>query len=382
MPSYRRSYYYAGTLSGAGGTPSGEGRRVAMRQGGTLTWLFGDHLGSTTITATENGTLASEQKYTAWGQTRSGSVGTDRQYTGQISEPQLGLYFYNARFYDPYLARFIQADTIIPQPGNPLAWDRYSYTYNNPINFTDPSGHNVCSDDGYCGNLNSTSYWNVVINDLSSSYGITFSGSWSIKDKVAAMIGVIVVAGALSKHSDYSAADTFLGVFGRMTFSVLSGTGAWFGERVSTGISFTSGKERLDPRLMAHELGHSFNAMYVNRGNADSPYNVLGKTTITDSAGNWLTGLLYDSQEGVTEWVRGYDGYPLSSNGDYDDPELYHGPVDWEDANSVGEEYADMFMNWSFNSFLSSAAGIARYNWMSRDVQRALSVMQPSPTRR
>ena len=62
-------YYYAG------------GSRIAMRTSGTLTWLLGDHLGSATITATENGTLASEQKYTAWGQTRSGSVTTDRQYT-------------------------------------------------------------------------------------------------------------------------------------------------------------------------------------------------------------------------------------------------------------------------------------------------------------
>lgn len=79
-----------------GGQLSGEGRRVAMRQGGVLTWLLGDHLGSTTITANENGVLASEQTYTAWGQTRSGSVTTDRQYTGQISEPQLGIYFYNA----------------------------------------------------------------------------------------------------------------------------------------------------------------------------------------------------------------------------------------------------------------------------------------------
>ncbi len=126
-------YYYAA------------GQRIAMRQPTTLTWLLGDHLGSATITATENGTLASEQKYTAWGQTRSGSVGTDRQYTGQINEPQLGLYFYNARFYDPYLARFIQADTIIPQPGNPMAWDRYGYVNNSPVVNADPSGHWITS---------------------------------------------------------------------------------------------------------------------------------------------------------------------------------------------------------------------------------------------
>jgi len=136
-------YYYA------------NGQRIAMRSNGTLTWLLGDHLGSTTITANGDGSLATEQKYTAWGQTRSGSSPTDRQYTGQINEAQLGLYFYNARYYDSYLARFISPDSIIPLPGNPQAWDRYSYTSNNPINYVDPTGHaQICAqgdEGGGCG---------------------------------------------------------------------------------------------------------------------------------------------------------------------------------------------------------------------------------------
>ncbi|GAP16103.1 protein containg RHS repeat-associated core domain [Longilinea arvoryzae] len=122
---------------------SAVGQRIAMRTNGVLTWLLGDHLGSTTITANANGTLASEQKYTAWGQTRSGSVGNDRQYTGQISESQLGLYFYNARFYDPYLSRWIQPDSIIPNVYYPQDWDRFSYVKGNPIKYNDPSGHCV-----------------------------------------------------------------------------------------------------------------------------------------------------------------------------------------------------------------------------------------------
>jgi hypothetical protein len=36
----------------------------------------------------------------------------------------------------------VQADSIIPEPGNPLAWDRYAYANNNPLYYTDPSGHN------------------------------------------------------------------------------------------------------------------------------------------------------------------------------------------------------------------------------------------------
>jgi hypothetical protein len=51
------------------------------------------------------------------------------------------LYDYNARFYDPYLARFISADTIVPDPGNPQAFNRYAYCINNPLKYVDPTGH-------------------------------------------------------------------------------------------------------------------------------------------------------------------------------------------------------------------------------------------------
>ncbi len=51
------------------------------------------------------------------------------------------MYFYNARWYDPALGRFAQADTIIPQSQGVQAFDRYAYTNNNPVRYIDPSGH-------------------------------------------------------------------------------------------------------------------------------------------------------------------------------------------------------------------------------------------------
>jgi len=52
-----------------------------------------------------------------------------------------GLMFYNARWYDPSLGRFAQADTIVPDPYNTIDYDRYAYVDNNPIRYIDPSGH-------------------------------------------------------------------------------------------------------------------------------------------------------------------------------------------------------------------------------------------------
>ena len=39
------------------------------------------------------------------------------------------------------MGRFVSADSIVPGAGNPQAWNRYSYTVNNPLKYTDPSGH-------------------------------------------------------------------------------------------------------------------------------------------------------------------------------------------------------------------------------------------------
>ena len=46
-----------------------------------------------------------------------------------------------ARFYDSYIARWLSADTIVPDFTKPQSLNRYSYIYNRPLNLTDPSGH-------------------------------------------------------------------------------------------------------------------------------------------------------------------------------------------------------------------------------------------------
>ena len=123
-------YYFAG------------GARVAMRkyivpETNTLTYLLSDHLGSTSIVTDDTGTLVTETRYKAWGEVRYATpdetLPTRYTYTGQYSyvadaatdlgSAGFGLMYYNARWYDPYLNRFAQADSIIPGAGNPQAWE-------------------------------------------------------------------------------------------------------------------------------------------------------------------------------------------------------------------------------------------------------------------
>jgi hypothetical protein len=51
------------------------------------------------------------------------------------------LYWYNSRWYDDQLGRWIQPDSIIPSLSEPQSWDRYSYVFNNPVRYNDPDGH-------------------------------------------------------------------------------------------------------------------------------------------------------------------------------------------------------------------------------------------------
>ena len=78
------------------------------------------------------------------------SPGTDavtKKFTGQEFDEETGLYYYNARYYDPAIGRFVTADTIVPENGkDPQGFNRYSYVKNNPVNYTDPSGHSWLKD--------------------------------------------------------------------------------------------------------------------------------------------------------------------------------------------------------------------------------------------
>jgi len=65
--------------------------------------------------------------------------GTDKLFTGQRLDTT-GLYYYNARYYDPTIGRFISADIYVQDYTNPQTLNRYAYCQNNPLKYTDPSG--------------------------------------------------------------------------------------------------------------------------------------------------------------------------------------------------------------------------------------------------
>ncbi len=118
-----------------------------MRDDSGLQYLLTDHLGSVVAVTNANGTLTSQQRYLPFGEVRqlpnypTTQLTTDFGFTGQRDLGGTGLMDYRARFYSQSLGRFIQPDTIIPNPSSPQSWNRYSYVGNNPIMYSDPTGH-------------------------------------------------------------------------------------------------------------------------------------------------------------------------------------------------------------------------------------------------
>ncbi|MDM3871864.1 RHS repeat-associated core domain-containing protein [Porticoccus sp. W117] len=64
-----------------------------------------------------------------------------RGFTGHEHLDKTGFIHMNGRVYDPELGRFVSPDPIVQAPTYSQSWNRYTYTFNSPLSFTDPSGY-------------------------------------------------------------------------------------------------------------------------------------------------------------------------------------------------------------------------------------------------
>ncbi len=174
-----------------------DGQRIAMKKDGVVSCIYGDQLGSVSAVADAGGNLISKTLYHPWGTTRyaQGTSPTDYGYTGQMKEGDI--YFYNARWYDPQLGRFMQADTIVPTVQGTQGFDRYAYVNNNPMRSTDPTGHRLW--EGDAGGERNWHY-DYVMNVLHSSY----EREQNAKVANAVLEGTLIAGSVLFEPMDWA----------------------------------------------------------------------------------------------------------------------------------------------------------------------------------
>jgi len=116
---------------------------------------------------------------------------------------EFGLLFFNARWLDPALGRFAQADIVVPGVGNSQAWDRYAAMNNNTVNYTDSTGHMIdsgCNTEGCTGDPDATSHLEDIHRD---SHPKEPENEFTISQKIGksiSFVSVVIFAG-ISEYS-------------------------------------------------------------------------------------------------------------------------------------------------------------------------------------
>jgi RHS repeat-associated protein len=168
-------------------------------------YLNGDRLGSLTLMTDSSGALVADSmaRFLPFGEYRSsgsqpvdGNDLSDRGFTGHYENRGIGLTYMQARYYARELRRFISADTLVPDPGASIGYNRFAYVNQNPLNLFDPTGH--CGADisphalDDCENLKA---------DLESEYLFLIEGEWlhselvSVKSTIDLLLQVFAQQG-------------------------------------------------------------------------------------------------------------------------------------------------------------------------------------------
>ncbi len=292
------TYYFGGLVerSETGGLIkyiSLDGRLVARRDGTGTYWFHADHVGSPRLMTNQTGAKIASYAYAPFGETLSSSSTVDNSigFDGQRSDSESGLVYMNARYYDPVLARFTSADTIVPDTVNPQAYNRYSFVYNNPVSNTDPSGHLP-----------------VAAALIAATYVACTS--------TAAVVGAVAIAGALFTTAGYFMHDGLVSTVG----SVLAGIDGSSAISSIVGVSVGAVTSPLSPLSpgVKEAIGWAWSAYRVGSAFKDllSPGAVADQQTF-DTKG------YQDSVKGyplharfINDPLEGNDGPDVGAGGD------------------------------------------------------------------
>ena len=144
---------------------------------GKVTYIHTDPQGTPVMESDAQGHITARYDYKPYGmpaQAMSGSP-DGPGYTGHVNDPDTGLVYMQARYYDPHAGIFLSTDPVRPLLKDVLGFGRYTYVQNNPINSIDPDGRYHCTENqagDFCGKVdNFVGAIKTARNNLRSSGG-------------------------------------------------------------------------------------------------------------------------------------------------------------------------------------------------------------------
>ncbi len=222
-------------------------------------YLHRDHLGSITAITDETAGVAESLSYDPHGKRRQPtwddaiaqvfSSETNRCFTGHQYLDDVGLIHMGGRVYDPDLGRFLSPDPFIQYPEVQQNFNRYTYVNNNPLSFTDPSGHFIIGliaaaivavtigddiidfvtdvIDGVLGFINSTlnkiTGGNSLINALVIGVTAWYTGGLAYNAALDFAAGAIASGSAITLEAAFTVANIIGGATGGFVFGAITG---------------------------------------------------------------------------------------------------------------------------------------------------------------
>ena len=126
---------------------SGIGERVSVDKSKESSYYLYDGRNSVTGILTETANLTNSYQYDPYGNLTSGTADGVNYYgyNGESTNVKTGLQYLRARYYNAENGTFTTEDSDLGTTENPLTRNRYDYATNNPLNYSDPTGHSLWS---------------------------------------------------------------------------------------------------------------------------------------------------------------------------------------------------------------------------------------------
>jgi len=188
-----------GTVTGKVLHIYGDGQEVAEVVNGVTYYPVQNYVGSIVAVRTGSGATSFSANYYPWGRISVTKFGSETlKFTEMPYDSVTGLYFFGTRFYDPTIGRFIQPDSSAGVLSDPLSLNAYAYAGNNPVTFSDPTGHGWLSDawNWLQGNWETV----AVVGGISAGVAVAWLGIFDCPATIAAggsyIAGILGIGGA------------------------------------------------------------------------------------------------------------------------------------------------------------------------------------------